>query len=61
MVLSNIMIALNIPYNNHIIVKSCTSYSFSKFYFYIFYLRCTLQCTTIKPKKLSKILVPKLF
>lgn len=61
MVLSNTMIALNIPYNNHIIVKSCMSYCFSKFYFYIFYLRRTLQCTTVKPKKLSKVLVQKPF
>lgn len=61
MVLSNTMIALNIPYNNHIIVKSCTSYCFSKFYFYIFYLCCMLHCSTVKPKKLSKVLVPKPF
>lgn len=61
MVLSNIMIALNIPYTKHMIVKSCMSYCYSKFYFYIFYLRCTLHCTTIKPKKLSKVLVSKPF
>ena len=61
MVLSNIMIALNIPYTNHMIVKSSMSYRFSKFYFYIIYLCCMPQCTTIKPKKLSKVLVSKPF
>lgn len=61
MVLSTIMIALNIPYNNHISVKSCTSYCLSNFYFYILYLCCSLQCTTIKPKKMSKVLVQKSF